>query len=212
MTTDDTLSWTRINNLAFAGGLQDFQHTKELSEKSILALAEDRKKSIGKKDTWHCKIVDTDAPRSEDDPDNNKGRTIAFAVWSLGPTPEPDANAERRYTPPEVNMFNVVVSSKPIIDAQHEIMAEKGTYLHLDTLATHPDYQGKGAANMLLDWGVRMAEAKGLRIYVDASRKGLNSYKRFGFNVVKDMIFNRGDWGGQGVDWTGCMVREVGGR
>lgn len=55
------------------------------------------------------------------------------------------------------------------------------TCLVLDTLATHPDYQGRGAGSMLVKWGCDLADASGLSVYVDASKEGAELYAKFGF-------------------------------
>lgn len=51
----------------------------------------------------------------------------------------------------------------------------------LDTLATHPDYQRRGAGSMLVGWGCELADKHGVAAYVDASRAGAPLYQRFGF-------------------------------
>ncbi|KAK1688496.1 hypothetical protein BDP55DRAFT_726397 [Colletotrichum godetiae] len=52
---------------------------------------------------------------------------------------------------------------------------------NLDTLVTHPDYQRRGAASMLLAWGCALADEDGVAAYVDASKAGAPLYERFGF-------------------------------
>ncbi|OHE96130.1 acetyltransferase [Colletotrichum orchidophilum] len=52
---------------------------------------------------------------------------------------------------------------------------------NLDTLVTHPDYQRRGAASMLLRWGCELADENGVGAYVDASKAGALLYERFGF-------------------------------
>ena len=51
----------------------------------------------------------------------------------------------------------------------------------LDTLATHPDYQGRGAGSMLVKWGCDLADEHGVAAYVDASKAGAKLYQKFGF-------------------------------
>ncbi|KAI8714835.1 N-acetyltransferase domain-containing protein [Fusarium sp. LHS14.1] len=58
-----------------------------------------------------------------------------------------------------------------------------GDYKHydLDTLATHPDYQRRGAGSMLMKWGCDLADKNRVGAYVDASKAGAPLYERFGF-------------------------------
>lgn len=53
--------------------------------------------------------------------------------------------------------------------------------IDLDTLATHPDYQKRGAGSMIVKYGCDLADAHGVSAYVDASKEGLGLYKRHGF-------------------------------
>jgi predicted N-acetyltransferase YhbS len=48
-------------------------------------------------------------------------------------------------------------------------------------LGTHPDYQRRGAASMLVKWGCDLADQNGVGAYVDASKSGAPLYTRFGF-------------------------------
>ncbi|KAL5389367.1 hypothetical protein PMIN06_000380 [Paraphaeosphaeria minitans] len=48
LTTADTFAWTRIRTLAYLGPLHTLTHTQPLSNSSILALAHDRSREIGK--------------------------------------------------------------------------------------------------------------------------------------------------------------------
>jgi predicted N-acetyltransferase YhbS len=51
----------------------------------------------------------------------------------------------------------------------------------LDTVATHPDYQRRGAGSLLVKWGCDLADAQGVQAYVDASKDGAPLYAKFGF-------------------------------
>lgn len=42
----------------------------------------------------------------------------------------------------------------------------------LNTLATHPEHQGKGAGSMLVSWGVNLAHELGLEMYLDTPELG----------------------------------------
>lgn len=218
LTPSDTLSWTRIRTLAYYGPLQVLTHTHPLSLSSMHALAQDRAQQIRKPHTFHWKIIDTDLPPSEDDPAANAGRTIAIAIWSAHNIADPhnmpginDEDKAAPFVPPELRLDVLSAVLTPLRKAQDEIMGSSAPYLKLDSLATHPEHHRRGAGKILLDWGVGKADAEGWRTYLDATPVGLKSYERFGFRVVREVRFDRGAWGGEGEDWWGCMVREVGG-
>jgi GNAT superfamily N-acetyltransferase len=228
MNANDTLSWTRIRTLAYHGPLHILTHKRPISESSILAVAEDRKKEIGKPNTWQWKVVDTDLPPSEDDGPDNDGRTIAFAIWSahnLAGQREGSGSGDEGegvdsgqgpqiapFVPPELRLDMLTAVLNPLRAAQEEIMGSSIPYLKLDSLATHPEHCRRGAGKMLLVWGVGKADAEGWRTYLDATPVGLKSYERVGFRIEREVTFDREGWGGEGRDWWACMVREVGGK
>ncbi|KAJ8110054.1 hypothetical protein OPT61_g6998 [Boeremia exigua] len=90
--TVDSLSWNRTRALAYYGPTHDLLHNGPVSESSIRGLARDREREIGNPNVWHWKVVDTDLAPSEDDPEDNGGRTIAIAVWKLMNAPNDHAH------------------------------------------------------------------------------------------------------------------------
>lgn len=226
MTQHDTLAWTRIRMLAYYGPLHDLTHTEPVSEHSIRSVAESRKKEIGRPNTWHWKVVDTDLPPSDDDPKDNDGRTIAVAVWTACNTTAMEEEKEvkneamdserlgmgthvKPFIPPELRLDVLAAVLEPLRVAQEEIMGKEMPYLTLETLVAHPDHHRRGAGRILLDWGVRKAEEQNWQMYLSATPIGFKSYERVGFKTVKEITFDRGDWGGEGVDWFACMIRDA---
>ncbi|KAF1964921.1 hypothetical protein BU23DRAFT_41487 [Bimuria novae-zelandiae CBS 107.79] len=226
ITERDTLAWTRIRTLAYYGPLHVLIHTGTVSQSSIRSVADDRKNEIGNPNTWHWKVIDTNLPPGDDDPEDNGGRTIAIAVWSahnlprpLKPHGKPEDSSEaveaswgkstQPCIPPELRLDVLTAVLEPLRAAQHEIMGKAEPYLKLDSLVTHPEHHRRGAGRMLLEWGLNKADEEGCRIYLDATPVGLRLYKQAGFQVVKEVTFDMGKWGGAGTDWWACMVREA---
>ncbi|KAI9837919.1 MAG: hypothetical protein M1837_002658 [Sclerophora amabilis] len=89
-----------------------------------------------------------------------------------------------------------------------ELMGNTPHYL-LSTLATHPKYQGRGAASTLLDWGTKQADADGIPAYLEASPDGLRLYRSRGFEErgVLDMALEK--YGGKGQYRMVLMLRPV---
>lgn len=80
-------------------------------------------------------------------------------------------------------------------------------------LATHPDHQHRGAATMLMKELVAEADALGLEMYCEATRTGHPLYEKYGFVVVKTLVFDPAEHGGQGlVETQMVMVRGALGR
>lgn len=238
----DALSWTRIRSAAYKGPTNTLIHTTlPVSKGSVHRVAQDRAKEIGKPNTWHWKIIDTDLPPSADDPQENRGRTIAIAVWSahnleldrdarrkdkeadksIGkdgsnePTTnpaeidKPDEKQEPLFLPPELKIDVLMALLNPLRDAQKEIMGENKPYFMLNSLATHPDHHRRGCATLLLEWGIKKADDLGVEMYLDSSRMARPLYEKWGFELVRGVEFDRTVWGGEGIDWHGCMVRKA---
>jgi WD repeat-containing protein 48 len=220
LTPSETLSFIRIRSLAYYGPTHDVLHKGAIRESSIRGVAEDRKRELKKPHMWHWKIVDTELPPSADDPPKAGGRIIAIAAWSIvnvsksgsKETQEdvtPPLNDEAPpFRPPELRLDAVASIFGPLRAAQASIMGTSDPYFMLNTLATHPDHQGRGAASMLLDWGLGKADREGLVTYLDATGVGKPVYEKRGFKVVRSIEWDREAWGGKGSDCHWCMVRE----
>ena len=213
MTQADTLSWTRVRALAYYGPTQHLLHNGPITESSLHGMVQNRKREVLKPHTWHLKIVDTDLSLNLDDPPDNGGRTIAISVWSMhnvkvgeeegGNNEESSIPVEDTpgFIPPELRLDAEVSLKGPIQAARNEVMGSSTPFFMLNQLATHPEHQGRGAAKMMLDWGLRKADEEGLATYLNATIEGRGVYKRRGFKVVKELEWNRVPWGGEGSDW-----------
>lgn len=58
----------------------------------------------------------------------------------------------------------------------------------LQGMVTRPSFRGRGAAGMLIDWGVQQAERDRCLIGLEASDQGKPVYMRYGFEQVGDLI------------------------
>lgn len=114
---------------------------------------------------------------------------------------------EKPFLPPELRLDVLADLFAPLRDAQKSITGER-PYFMLNSLATHPDHRRRGAASMLLTWGINMADKWGLDTYLDATMMGMRLYERWGFELVRGVEWDRTKWGGEGVDWHGCMIRK----
>ena len=73
--------------------------------------------------------------------------------------------------------------SWPRAEKERDLCADSWGYLmvDLDMLVTHPEYRGRGAASMLVQWGCDRADEKGVPVYLDAHEDAAPLYRRFGF-------------------------------
>lgn len=70
--------------------------------------------------------------------------------------------------------------------AKREMFDEKygEAQLYLGMLACHPDYQRRGAGEMLCKWGLEKGKAENLTLTLYASPMGSRLYSRLGFEEV----------------------------
>lgn len=221
MGSKDTLSWIRIRSLAYYGPTHDALYKGPISESSIRGVAEDRKRELTRPNTWHWKVVDTDLEPSTDDPSDNGGRTIAMSAWSMlnvpregsnEPTTNPavveDEKPEKPgFVPPELRLDALSSLFDPLHAAQKEIMGTTKPYFMLNSFATHPDHQGRGAGKIMLDWGCAKADEMALPTYLDATGMAKPIYEKRGFEVQQSLDWSRVPWGGEGFDTHYCMLR-----
>ena len=57
----------------------------------------------------------------------------------------------------------------------------------LEMLGTLPEHQGRGAGSMLIKAGLDQADENGDAAYLEASKEGVSTYRRFGFEEVDQL-------------------------
>ncbi|OBT78897.1 hypothetical protein VF21_02818 [Pseudogymnoascus sp. 05NY08] len=124
-------------------------------------------------DTKYLRIVD---PKSKDE--QGRPRIVAFGVWDLAMPEE----RGRRFPPwhPDCPQEACEAFIATLESERKRVMGDVKNY-YLDTVATHPDYQKRGAGAMLVKWGCDLADENDVASYVDASKAGAPLYKKYGF-------------------------------
>ncbi|KAJ6108243.1 acetyltransferase [Penicillium sp. IBT 18751x] len=121
----------------------------------------------------YIKVVDTASKDAEGRP-----RIAAYAKWDLS---MPDERG-RRYPPWHEEMPAELCEAFFMKEeANRKRVMGDTRHFYLDTVATHPDYQRRGAGSLLVKWGCDLADAQGVQAYVDASKDGAPLYAKFGF-------------------------------
>ncbi|KAI8240314.1 hypothetical protein K4K57_002901 [Colletotrichum sp. SAR 10_99] len=59
----------------------------------------------------------------------------------------------------------------------------------LNILFTIPEYRRRGAASLVMDWGVERADCMGLDIYIEASEGGKPLYEKYGFKAIEESYY-----------------------
>ncbi|KAI9696899.1 MAG: hypothetical protein M1820_007974 [Bogoriella megaspora] len=77
---------------------------------------------------------------------------------------------------------------------RERVMGSRKDYWYLASLLTHEEYQRKGVAKLLLNWGIEQADRDGADIYLESSPAGLPVYKKFGFKPEGGFVMNNSDY------------------
>ena len=76
-------------------------------------------------------------------------------------------------------------------------------------LAISPEHQRRGAGNILLQWGINVADDASLPCYLESSTEGYDLYRRNGFEDVDHIECDMTEWGREGVYLYMVMVRPA---
>jgi len=79
-------------------------------------------------------------------------------------------------------------------------------HIHLQILATHPNYQRRGAGRALCEWGARFAERIAAPITVFASPIGSLLYRNAGFMLVENVKVQVAEDDHEGVVLAGMTL------
>lgn len=102
---------------------------------------------------------------------------VAFAKWN---SPSAPLTLELPTWPvgSDSKLANYFCSS---FFSVHKRLMEGRKHWYLELIATKPEFQGKGAAGMLMRWGLEKADEEGVESYLEASPEGKPVYEHFGF-------------------------------
>ncbi|KUI70504.1 hypothetical protein VM1G_06025 [Cytospora mali] len=142
--------------------------------------------------TW-LKVVDPTA-----------GAIMAWATWYYYPA----LTEEELARGPEVGEWPLPQWYRPFMEYRYSVMKGRPHYL-LGMIVTATEYRRRGAAGMLLRWGIERADEAGVEIYLEASEAGRPFYRKSGFRELKVMEFDMSQLGYEGVDTHTCMLRPL---
>jgi GNAT superfamily N-acetyltransferase len=76
-------------------------------------------------------------------------------------------------------------------------------------LFVKPEHQRKGLGGRLVQWGIDLANEKGLSVYVESTEEGQGLYEKFGIKVVERVDVDLSLWGGNPGEWDryACMYK-----
>jgi GNAT superfamily N-acetyltransferase len=111
-------------------------------------------------------------------------KPIAFAKWNSPSTPmstDLPTWPHGSDVPLANHFFGELVT-------RHKKIMTGRPHWYLELVATRPGWQGKGAAGMLMRWGLERADREGTESYLEASPDGKPIYEHFGFEEVERLV------------------------
>lgn len=118
---------------------------------------------------------------------------VAFAQWNPPSKPAP-IDLPTWPADTDVALANSFFGG---LFSSHERLMGRRPHWYLELVATRPEFQGKGAAGMLLRWGLEQADRDGVEVYLEASPEGKPIYEHFGFGELESMVI---DLEGKGLE------------
>lgn len=145
--------------------------------------------------------------------DEESGDIISMARWHWYPSGysyskgihwETHNPIEGVTWPEEMNVeaHNHILISR---DKERENWMEKGPCWILMHLVTRQSHRGRGAASMLIEWGIERAREDGAPAYLEAGVLGVPAYRRHGFREIGELL--RVDLRECGVDMEIVMAK-----
>lgn len=135
----------------------------------------------GEKIVGHAIWVQASADEGHGDPPADEAKHLAS-----GKEIYPDDEAEARF----VAQGRISLQKYRRIVAKEKSGTAQPAWLILDICAVHPDYQGRGIAKKLVQWGVDEAQRRGgLECTTEASVMGRRVYEKLGFAMGPEIVY-----------------------
>jgi ribosomal protein S18 acetylase RimI-like enzyme len=139
---------------------------------------------------WHDSILDeiTD-PHAHflcitDPSSSTPPKILSYCKWN-SPSAPIDTNLPQWPEGSDVEIANHFFGN---LVRRHERIMRGRKHWYLEFVATRPEEQGKGAAGMLLRWGLQKVDEEGTEAYLEASPEGKPIYEHYGFAEVERLV------------------------
>ncbi|KAK3942467.1 acyl-CoA N-acyltransferase [Diplogelasinospora grovesii] len=135
---------------------------------------------------------ETPEPKAQKVDEDGEGVFVGFAKWNYIPAdtvlpPLPDDDA----WPAEPKLATYFFG---MLNERHAGIMGGREHWYLELVCTKPEYMGRGAGKLLVNWGCQRADERGVEAYLDstpdASARGV--YEKFGFRTVESASFDEG--------------------
>ena len=144
--------------------------------------------------------------------DLDSGEVVSFATWHFFPERRQDEIDEEMllddfHLPEDANREAGNQLIRNGLRRRHEIMGYQ-PYAYLAATGTSLEWRKQGAASMLLQQGLLIADRDGLPSYVEGTPSATKLYRRFGFADVGKIRLDCSPWK-EGIFFNVCMRRPA---
>jgi GNAT superfamily N-acetyltransferase len=80
----------------------------------------------------------------------------------------------------------------------------------MNILVVHPKYQRRGLGSLMLEPVLALADKERRKVYIEASKKGVGLYRRYGWVKVDSMLVDTRPYGGKMIEENELMIRDAG--
>ncbi|KAF9874036.1 GNAT family [Colletotrichum karsti] len=121
--------------------------------------------------------------------DEETGKVVAGGRWSIYEKDKPDPY--EGHVPGEATWFPegdprriASLLLNQFLDSA--VRNANRPHVFLNILFTIPEYRRRGAASLVMDWGVERADRRGLDVYIEATEKGKPLYEKYGLETIEE--------------------------
>jgi ribosomal protein S18 acetylase RimI-like enzyme len=123
--------------------------------------------------------------------DTETGKIVGMALWDIYLTPSKWRRSELFWlSGQERERADALI--QPLWNAREMLWLDE-RYLYCHILAVHPEYQRRGIGELLMQFGIDVAQKAVLPIYVESSREGVRLYEKTGCRRIKTPAGIRSD-------------------
>jgi len=187
MNSKDIEDWTTSNCNSLC--LNAFWSAR-LSSRSIELLMEQQRKGLMDPTVRYLKVTIAET-----------GEIIASAKWGLHLNGD-ESTLDEAHT---VSMLIPEERTAIMEDLLKLVYKHRKAYigtrphLALTNLTTRPAHRRKGAARLLIQWGLDVADKLGVEVYTESHEGSKMLYEKFGFRLVGEFVLDLRQYGGVGV-------------
>ncbi|QSS53970.1 GNAT family acetyltransferase [Histoplasma capsulatum var. duboisii H88] len=117
----------------------------------------------------------------------NQNEIISFAKW-MRPVLDADSYVEVPWRWPEGTRMDILNEwARKVEDASSSVIGSTPCYC-LSFIGTHPSYERRGAATMLIQWGLERSVKENVPIQLESTIVAWPLYKRLGFEDKKRIL------------------------